>query len=362
MSEPYERQPCLRLELRQRARQELEERLEHRVEQQARQEITLRQYLEKERIIERFLEWADEHNSWREVNKGGFRFSYAGLPYRVAEPVARIAGAGFSHCFYSPFEALIHGEKIALAKGDWAKFLVTDMMPVPRLAEPVPMHELGEELSCGDHYLASQLEFAWAVRRRTVSDYFKFVNESYPSKLADLVQKNLHPMPQELKEFLKQQKAKKAEQLQLAQDLIDNYPLPKRVMVKVDQYGGVSDVVCGIIEAEIGQAVNDIQSSLSITASPEAAAGIANRYLSGVLQIIEPEYARVVSRARANEKLKMFEHYVNQQIIPEDRGKVKVETHFPFAYEKAKRGESVVSVPGDEDNILGALEGIHAYA
>jgi hypothetical protein len=241
-----------RLEQRLDLRQRLEQRLEQRLAQQLTLKIGLELYLEREELFNGFMAWADEHNSWAEFDKDGFKFTYARIPYRLAKPIADRYGFGFAHCQYNPFDALINGKKVALARGDWTLFVVGDKID-SGLEDFVAIHERGEQLSLGDHYFASQLEFALASKRRVMGKYVQFIDREAPTKFVDLAQKVHFPiLPEELVDFLKSQGKRNDEELRIAEKLIDKYPLPLGVLKLMEKYDNATETVCEAIRKGVG--------------------------------------------------------------------------------------------------------------
>jgi len=196
--------PTMKLKPEQRLK--LEAKLEQKLEQQLIQKMSLNLYLQQEDIVEGLIRWAEENNSWKVFNRKGFKFVYADVPYEQAKPIADTTGFGFAHCHFNPFDALILGCKFARAKGDWTLFVVGDKIP-KEFQDYVAIHERGEELSLGDHYFASQLEWALATHDKKSKKYITFVDNEAPGKFVDLTQKVDFPIiPEELREYLEKEK------------------------------------------------------------------------------------------------------------------------------------------------------------
>ena len=296
-------------ELRQAVSQELQQRIQQRLMQQIKQEMTLKQYLEQEDFMKGLLVWAEENNAFISFNKEGFNFRYALVPYSKASFIADRYGPGFAHCQYEPFEALIFGRRVALAKGDWTLFVVKDMIPA-NLREPVALHERGEEISLGDHFFASQLEFAFAKKKRFLKPYTQFIDENHPSKFIDLTQRVLFPiLPEELVDYLQTEGKGYAEELARAEALIKDYPLSPEILKKMECYEIITEKICKLFEGIFGATqmkFHDYHISRlekqKITC-PEEIVRIADDSLRAVLKNIHPNDARVVSCARVGETL-----------------------------------------------------------
>ena len=180
------------MSLRMDMRPMLVQKLEQRIEQSIDMAITLTQYLAREEIVQGLIRYADENKTWVDVDKDGFQYTFANVPYGLAKPLARRLGPGFAHCLYDPFEGRV--------KGEWTLFVVGDMYPeMPANVPFISIHERGEEISLGDHYFASQLEFAQVAKEAEEVGYGKFINTHHPSKFVDLTQKiNFPILPKEL--------------------------------------------------------------------------------------------------------------------------------------------------------------------
>lgn len=360
-----EMRPQLRQEQRKEQRMALEQKLEARLQMQCRQEMRLAQYMMHEDIITGFIRWATKHKSWVNFDKEGFNFKYAALPYCIAQPIADRVGFGFAHCMYNSFEALISGEKVALAQGDWTLFVVTDMIP-KNLVDYVAIHERGEELSLGNHYFASQLEFTLPKKNGRLTPYVKFIDEKAPSKFIDLTQEVLFPvLPQELIDFLQSQGKRHPQEMERAEYLIDKYPLPSTVLRLMDKYAGISDKFCELLHKASGETQRNVYQSLlpGKIASPQEVADLISSALTKILTTLEPHEARVVSRAQANKQIREFEEVVLERIYPRIRRHIKIETDFAVAYKKAINGEKLAVVQKTTEDKLYKQEGeIKDYA
>jgi len=345
----------MRMEPRLEQRMQLEPRLEQLLEMQMKQEITLKQYLAQESLIEGFIRWTEENNSWASFNKDGFQFRYATLPYKIAKPICDIAGNGFAHCLYDAFEALICGRKTALAKGEWVLFVVRDMIP-KEMEGFVALHERGEEISLGDHYFASQLEFAYAQKRRKIRKYISFVDKEAPNKFVDLTQRVLFPvLPQELVEYLQEQGKRNKTELEIAEKLIEKYPLPTSVLSLVAKYEEETEKICNLIsERTTGNTQRQLSKLFGIQpyTPPEKAADLINEILSKTLVYIDPKIVRGVSRLRVNDALRTFYQVVNRQVLEKTRRSLEMPVDFSSAYEDALDNKKLVKVAyTPEDNL-----------
>ena len=319
-------------------RQIIQQKLEARLCQQIRQEMTLGQYLIQEDLIRSLIRWADEHNSWVDFNKDRFNFTYAKVPYKLASPLADVLGPGFSHCLYHPFEGR--------AMGQWTLFVVPDMIP-KELTDFVAIHERGEEISLGNHYFASQLEFAYSNKRGKIMKYIKFIDEKYPSKFIDLAQEVFHPiLPEELMEFLTQQGKRNQEEIEAAEELIETYPLSKSIISRMDKYGKTTDKIYEYLRVKAGETQRDIADLFekNIYSSAEETADLVNNCLSTILTAIEPSEARVVSRAQVNDSFNNYKKFVDDVAYAKSRRHLNFPDNFELAYKDALNKRRLVTV------------------
>lgn len=322
----------------------VEQRLEQKLEQQVELRIELEQYLAQEDLIKGFIRWVEEHNSWVTFDSGGFRFRYGNLPYSVAEPIADRTGPGFAYCMYEPFEAVIQSEGVALAKGDWTLFVVGDMVPRD-LVDFVAIHERGEELSWGNHYFASQLEFAFANKRHRLRRYVDFINRAHPSKFIDLTQEVMFPvLPDELIEYLEEQGLRNQGELRVAEALIEKYPLPRMVLRLMDKYEGATVRACDLINKLTGRVQAELR-ELKLTGREsyeEQVARVVNERLSETLISVYPSEARGISRVRVNDAMRFFSRDVLEWVPGNIQGRIYIPTDFPVAYKDAINGREIV--------------------
>jgi hypothetical protein len=330
---------CLRTEMRQEQRMQLEQRLQQKLSQQLNLQMTLGQYLLHEDIITGLIHWADGNNGWARFRKGGFDFTYARVPHSVAAPIADIAGPGFAHCQYNPFEGR--------AMGDWTVFVVSDMVP-RELEDFVAIHERGEEISHGNHFFASQLEFAYVSERGKLRKHIAWIDEAYPSKFIDLTQKVLFPiLPQELLDFLTKEGKRNKEEIARAEELMKKHPLPSIVLKLMDKYESATAKVCEAIRQGVGIAQHKLYLLSQGTTSyvpPEAAADAVNSLLTRILQSIPPEEARVISRAKADFQMNDFDKTVRPDAYKICQRHLTIPTEFGPAYKAAINSRRLVTV------------------
>lgn len=324
-------------------RMELEQILEMKLEQQLAMRMTLAQYLQYEDIFKGFIHYADDNNTWADFNKEGFSFRYARLPYRLAKPVADMTGPGFAHCWFNPLESTLLGEKYALSQGDWTLFLVRDKVP-SELHDFVALHERGEEISCGDHYFASQLEFALAAKRRKVRPYSGFIDQNFPTKFVDLTQKvNFPILPEELLEFLSHQGKRNEVELDNAQRLIEEYPLPTPILKRMAKYEGTNQRVEKKLHKLHNLQLKTYQMFAEGKTAGEVVDAIDTGLREGLSTVTRDEY-RVLVPPRINQKWQALYGTLSNDFHGQIGRHLVVPSNFGEAYEKAKAGRRLVEI------------------
>jgi len=319
-------------------RQTLEQKLEARMEQQTKLEMVLAQYLLREDLITGLIRWADENMSWAEFDKSGFHFFYALVPYKLAKPIADIAGPGFAHCLYNPFEER--------GRGEWTLFVVPDMVP-KEFVDFVALHERGEELSSGNHYFASQLEFAYVGKRKKIRKYLDWIDKTYPSKFIDLTQEVIFPiLPQEVLDIRSERGKRKKTELNRAKELIDKHPLPTPLLKIIDRYYEVNKSVMDKLRTMMGRTQYRISTHYSINAydGPEEAARIANEEIIHTMSRIQPAEARVISKVQARDFLGILAKTISYDTMRFANRALTMPTDFDVLYQHALDGRDVVNV------------------
>jgi hypothetical protein len=330
--------------LRQEQRQELEQCLEAKLAQQQVQEVTLAQHLVREGDVEGFVQWASDNETWERFNRDGFNFVFARLPYEVAKPVADEYGFAFSHCHYNPFEARIFGKQIALAMGDWTLFLVDDHVPAD-LQEIAVLHERGEELSGGDHFFASELEFAYAGNQARVRPYVKFIDEIAPSKFVDLTERGLHPIPEELMDVLAERQKVKNVERDRASALIKRHPIPTSALKLMERYEEATSTVCENLREAIGLAQRSIRSKLLDYSIPlSEIVPPVNALITEAVRSVQPKYARGVSPGRADMMVRDFNKTALTGVYDARRENLVMPKTFHEVYRLAHEGKPIVTI------------------
>lgn len=200
--------------------------------------LTLRLYLKREEFFTGLYGEALEHRMVQQYQKHGMRFEYALVD---AKKVAHLKqyGMAFSHCLYNPFDAFFSGRKYALARGTWLLFVVRDMYPkMPQqFLEYAAVHERGEQVTLGEHHLATKLEFAIAQKERKLREYMAWIEQSCPEKFADVFSYQRHvelPESEELDKAL--EIFASSEEARTIKRFIEYFEWPSSVLRKLDWY------------------------------------------------------------------------------------------------------------------------------
>lgn len=311
-------------------RVELEQRLEEKLAQKAQTVMALKQHLEIEHWVRGLIQWVDEHKRWQNFDKWGFKFQYGLIPSKMTP----YKMAGFAHCFHDPFEALFG----KINRGDWTLFVVEDLAP-PEFRDDVALHERGEEISLGNHYFASQLEFAGVKKGRKTGKYIQWIDAQYPTKFVDLTENVCSVLPEELRAEL-EQKGQENKETYLAQDMIDKYPLPTKVLELVLKYDDMNKDVEEMVIGCVGPCQQAIYSASTIDEAVRAVNGI----IVPKLQRISDKQARVLVPARMNAALDLPLKALREYFIQVTGKPLNLTNDFFTLYNLAKERKQIVEV------------------
>ncbi|MBI4140417.1 hypothetical protein HY485_01125 [Candidatus Woesearchaeota archaeon] len=292
--------------------------------------MTLKQHLELEHWVKGLIKWVDDNKRWQNFDKWGFKFQYGLIPSKMTP----YKMAGFAHCFYDPVEALFG----RISRGDWTLFVVEDLAPL-EFREDVALHERGEEISLGNHYFASQLEFAGVKRGRKTGKYVKWIDANYPTKFVDLTENVCSILPEELRAEL-EQKERENKETYTAQDMIDKYPLPTKVLELVVKYDDVNKYVREMIMGCIGPCQQAIYMASTIDEAVRAVNGI----ITPILRKISGKQARVVVPGRINAALELPLRVLREYFIKVTGKPLALTNDFFTLYNSAKEGKQIIGV------------------
>ncbi|MBI4708990.1 MAG: hypothetical protein HY764_02160 [Candidatus Portnoybacteria bacterium] len=252
------------LELRQRLEIELTQSLS--LMQQ--QKLELKLYVTRENELTRLYRKALGRRMVRLYDKHGMKFEYALV--RVKDVPADLRADGnwaFSHCLFNGFEALLFGSRYAMARGSWLLFVIYDMyLDAPKhYIEYAAVHERGEQVTLGDHNLASKLEFAIAKKKNDLVKYMAWIEKNCPAKLADIFSYQTHlalPASDEFQELL--ELLSSSEETTMVRQMIEEFEWPFRLLQKLAFYKKRNEEVIEIIT----QALRDAEILASQRGAP----------------------------------------------------------------------------------------------
>lgn len=220
----------------------------------------------------------------RLYDKHGFKFEIAlVLEKEVPAEILRECGPAFSHVLYSGFEALLLGHKKALSRGSWLLFAVIDYKNVPeKYLEYWAIHERGEQITLGNHNLATKLEFNIAAKEKTLRNYVKWLEENEPDHLANVFAYQMHldlPDDDEFRELLTA--SLQSEEIQHLRNVIEETQWPYLVLQKLSLF----DKINMRIDKEIRAINNFIQLALEKNNGLEVIVEIENSLIARFKEI-----------------------------------------------------------------------------
>lgn len=202
--------------------------------------LTLTLYIKREGGLIELYRNALKRGMVKLYDKHGMKFEYALV--RANDVPANLTVDGnwaFSHCLFKGFEALFFGKQYAMARGSWLLFVIYDMYPgMPEhYIEYAAVHERGEQVTLGDHNLASKLEFAIAKKENNLVKYMAWIEEQCPAKFADVFSYQTHlelPAADEFQEVL--ETFSSSEEATKIQQMIEEFEWPYRLLQKLTLY------------------------------------------------------------------------------------------------------------------------------
>ncbi len=280
-------------------RHALESRLEQSLFIRQTQRLELRLYLKREEELTKLYRKALERRQVKLYDKHGMKFEFALVPAKDVPQECKACGHAFSHCLYNALEAFLFGTRYALSRGSWLLFVVYDMYPTakPSYLEYAAVHERGEQVTLGDHNLASKLEFAIAREEGKLLEYMDWLEESCPAKFADIFSYQTHlelPAADEFQEVL--ELSASTEEAAKVKALIEDFEWPMRILQKLEHYRKRGDDAVAIVTAAVREAGQLLESR--VAPLRELIAGIEARLAAGLRGIIEQELEKYLSLPR----------------------------------------------------------------
>lgn len=236
-------------------RQSIEARLEQGLFVAQKLQIILAPYLKREDELTRLYRKALRAKRVKLYEKHGMKFEYALVRAKdVPEDCKAYGNWAFSHCLYNKLEAFIFGTQYALSRGSWLLFVIYDMYP--NMPEEyigyAAVHERGEQITLGDHNLASKLEFGIAKEENRLTEYMAWLEEYCPEKFADVFSYQTHldlPASDEFQEVLKLSSS--SEEATRVRQMIEEFEWPLTLLKKFELYQKQNEKVVEIAVAAL---------------------------------------------------------------------------------------------------------------
>ena len=294
----------LRMSLRISPALELRQALEARLTQglfiRQSQRLALALYRKREDELTRLYRKVLERRMVKRYDKHGMAFEYALVRAEdVPDELKADGNWAFSHCLYSALEALFAGRRHAMARGSWLLFVICDLyagMP-ERYLEYAAVHERGEQVTLGDHNLASKLEFAIAREEGKLIGYMGWLEENCPAKFADVFSYQAHldlPAADEFQEVLELSTA--TEEATRVRQMITAFEWPSRLLQKLTSYQKRGEAVAEIVTRALHAA--EVLAGEGGTPLKELIERIRGEVARRLRAIVERELTRYISYPR----------------------------------------------------------------
>lgn len=225
------------------------------------QMIALALYQKREDELVALYKKALARGDVRLYDKHGLKFEIALVLQKEIPPeILEDCGPAFSHVLFSGFEALFLGTKRALSRGSWLLFAAKDYKNVPeKFLEYWAVHERGEQITLGNHNLATKLEFNIAAKEKTLRNYVKWLEENEPDHLANVFAYQMHlalPDDDDFKELL--ETSQQSDEIQRLRELIEQTNWPYLILQKLSLYDKMNEK----IDKSIKQIAKSVQLAL----------------------------------------------------------------------------------------------------
>lgn len=223
-------------------RQDMIHRLEQAMRIERRMVMEMGLYQRREDHLKKAYATALKRGDVRQYDQHELKFEYARIRRReVPAEWAATDSCGFAHCLYSSWNALFFGHKIALASGSWLLFVVTDHFQKLLFPEEymryVAVHEHGEEMTLGEHSLATKLEFAISLTEKRITPYIQFLADHYPTKFTDVFSRQTNIVLPDSEDFRRMLELKsKADYAQSVRKMIEGFEWPRDILQKLNLY------------------------------------------------------------------------------------------------------------------------------
>ena len=221
-------------------RQSLEIKLEQNLVVIQKIMLQLALYKNRENYLTKLYAKALKRGQVKLYNKHGLKFEYALVNNKeVPNDILRDCGPAFSHVLFSAFEALFQSQAYARSRGSWLLFVVKDFYPAtpPEFLEYWAVHERGEQVTLGNHNLATKLEFLVATREQNIRHYIQWLEQNSPDHLANVFAYQMHlalPDDEDFQALL--QLSLQTEEVQLIRQSIEEFTWPYSLLQKLALY------------------------------------------------------------------------------------------------------------------------------
>lgn len=202
--------------------------------------IMLELYLKREDELKKLYTKALGRGDVKLYQGHGLKFEYAMVNKgEVPSHILQECGSAFSHVLYNGLEAFFFGRKYAMARGSWLLFVVRDyyLHTPPVFLEYWAVHERGEQVTLGNHNLATKLEFSIAAKEKKIRHYIQWLEENSPDHLANVFAYQMHlelPDDQDFQKLL--QLSLQTEEVRLIRQYIDEFEWPYSLLQKLTTY------------------------------------------------------------------------------------------------------------------------------
>lgn len=188
-------------------RQRLEAQLQAALRLEHSQRLELKLYEQWGEVVAELYMKAMAADRICRYKRHGFDFEYALLSLSdITRELHQIEAAGFAFCFClnETITAKVKRRTVTLPRGMWLLCVVHDGVPgwPKRFYEYAAVHERGEQVTMGQHALASKLEFAIAAREGKLGAYMEWLEENHPRKFSDVLNHTDHLRLPDDPEFL----------------------------------------------------------------------------------------------------------------------------------------------------------------
>lgn len=271
-------------------RQTMECKLTQEMRIEQKMVLEMRMYLEREDVCTKLYQKALARGDVQQYNGYGLTFEYARVKrHEVPKDILDSCGCGFAHCLFNVWEALLGGSKYAMARGSWLLFVVTDFFSPIEFPEEfvryVAVHEHGEQVTLGEHHLATKLEFAVSKLERRLADYVVWIEHTFPGKFADVFSHQTRIVLPDSAEFQKVlEMASRQEYAARVRQMIEEFEWPAATLRRLNHFQVQGEKIQRLVLGQISRIqlfISDLSASTTLPAGRQA----LNRLMTEMLEI-----------------------------------------------------------------------------